>query len=53
MFFSLDLRRIIDFGSAMDVFTMKHLYGSVGPSRYLFSYKPFPSPSAFALIACI
>ncbi|XP_059625914.1 uncharacterized protein LOC132268980 isoform X2 [Cornus florida] len=25
--------RIIDFGSAMDDFTMKHLYGSVGPSR--------------------
>lgn len=25
--------RIIDFGSAMDEFTMKRLYGSVGPSR--------------------
>lgn len=25
--------RIIDFGSALDEFTMKHLYGSVGPSR--------------------
>ncbi|KAK9282121.1 hypothetical protein L1049_005033 [Liquidambar formosana] len=25
--------RIIDFGSAIDKFTMKHLYGSVGPSR--------------------
>ncbi|CAA2974745.1 uncharacterized protein LOC111411818 isoform X2 [Olea europaea var. sylvestris] len=25
--------RIIDFGSAMDEFTVKHLYGSVGPSR--------------------
>ncbi|KAL6214655.1 hypothetical protein ACLB2K_014087 [Fragaria x ananassa] len=25
--------RIIDFGSAMDAFTLKHLYGSIGPSR--------------------
>lgn len=25
--------RIIDFGSAIDGFTMKHLYGSTGPSR--------------------
>ncbi|XP_031112674.1 uncharacterized protein LOC116016509 isoform X3 [Ipomoea triloba] len=25
--------RIIDFGSALDDFTLKHLYGSVGPSR--------------------
>ncbi|PON94973.1 Protein phosphatase [Trema orientale] len=25
--------RIIDFGSAMDEFTLKHLYGSMGPSR--------------------
>ncbi|ONH93503.1 hypothetical protein PRUPE_8G235000 [Prunus persica] len=25
--------RIIDFGSAMDEFTLKHLYGSTGPSR--------------------
>ncbi|CAN6828695.1 unnamed protein product, partial [Brassica oleracea] len=25
--------RIIDFGSALDEFTMKHYYGSVGPSR--------------------
>ncbi|XP_015891455.3 uncharacterized protein LOC107425914 isoform X1 [Ziziphus jujuba] len=25
--------RIIDFGSAIDEFTMKHLYGSTGPSR--------------------
>ncbi|GAV87925.1 Pkinase domain-containing protein/PP2C domain-containing protein [Cephalotus follicularis] len=25
--------RIIDFGSAIDEFTMKHLYGSAGPSR--------------------
>ncbi|KAK2987137.1 hypothetical protein RJ640_019697 [Escallonia rubra] len=25
--------RIIDFGSAVDEFTVKHLYGSVGPSR--------------------
>lgn len=30
-------RRIIDFGSAMDEFTLKHLYGSTGPSRYLLS----------------
>lgn len=28
-------RRIIDFGSALDEFTLKHLYGSTGPSRYL------------------
>lgn len=28
-------RRIIDFGSAIDEFTLKHLYGSTGPSRYL------------------
>lgn len=28
-------RRIIDFGSAIDEFTLKHLYGS-GPSRYKF-----------------
>lgn len=27
-------RRIIDFGSAIDEFTLKHLYASVGPSRY-------------------
>ncbi|KAG7593369.1 Protein kinase-like domain superfamily, partial [Arabidopsis thaliana x Arabidopsis arenosa] len=27
-------RRIIDFGSAFDEYTMKHLYGSTGPSRY-------------------
>ncbi|KAK3003298.1 hypothetical protein RJ639_018522 [Escallonia herrerae] len=26
-------RRIIDFGSAVDEFTVKHLYGSAGPSR--------------------
>ncbi|XP_047263963.1 uncharacterized protein LOC107853145 isoform X3 [Capsicum annuum] len=26
--------RIIDFGSAVDEFTLKNLYGSVGPSRY-------------------
>ncbi|BBH10266.1 Protein phosphatase 2C family protein [Prunus dulcis] len=26
--------RIIDFGSATDEFTLKHLYGSTGPSRY-------------------
>ncbi|KAK6141570.1 hypothetical protein DH2020_024671 [Rehmannia glutinosa] len=26
--------RIIDFGSAVNDFTVKHLYGSVGPSRY-------------------
>ncbi|XP_062085386.1 uncharacterized protein LOC133791475 [Humulus lupulus] len=25
--------RIIDFGSAMDEFTLKHLYGSLGPSK--------------------
>ncbi|CAH9051479.1 unnamed protein product [Cuscuta epithymum] len=25
--------RIIDFGSALDDFTLKHLYGSIGPSR--------------------
>ncbi|CAK7346523.1 unnamed protein product [Dovyalis caffra] len=29
----LERRRIIDFGSAMDEFTLKHLYGSTGPSR--------------------
>lgn len=39
----LIFRRMIDFGSAMDMFTMKHLYGSVGPSRYLFSFEPFPT----------
>ncbi|KAL6007245.1 hypothetical protein ACLOJK_032741 [Asimina triloba] len=27
--------RIIDFGSAIDDFTIKHLYGSHGPSRFL------------------
>ncbi|KAA0057400.1 putative protein phosphatase 2C 51 isoform X4 [Cucumis melo var. makuwa] len=27
------LLRIIDFGSAIDEFTVKHLYGSMGPSR--------------------
>lgn len=31
-------RRIIDFGSALDEFTMKHYYGSAGPSRYLFPF---------------
>ncbi|XP_028105664.1 probable protein phosphatase 2C 51 isoform X7 [Camellia sinensis] len=34
--------RIIDFGSAMDVFTMKHLYGSVGPSRAEQTYEYTP-----------
>ncbi|XP_057508078.1 probable protein phosphatase 2C 51 isoform X5 [Actinidia eriantha] len=34
--------RLIDFGSAMDVFTMKHLYGSVGPSRTEQTYEYTP-----------
>lgn len=34
-------RRIIDFGSALDEFTMKHYYGSVGPSRYFFFFVMF------------
>lgn len=34
MIFLINCRRIIDFGSAMNDFTVKHLYGSVGPSRY-------------------
>ncbi|XP_068634349.1 uncharacterized protein [Aristolochia californica] len=34
--------RIIDFGSAIDLFTIKHLYGSNGPSRseQTFEYAP-------------
>ncbi|CAI0434066.1 unnamed protein product [Linum tenue] len=38
--------RIIDFGSAVDDFTMKHLYGSSGPTRaeQTFEYSP---PEAF------
>lgn len=38
-------RRIIDFGSALDEFTMKHYYGSVGPSRYFFLYIYFGNSS--------
>ncbi|CAK9143757.1 unnamed protein product [Ilex paraguariensis] len=34
--------RIIDFGSAMDEFTVKHLYGSVGPSRAEQTYEYAP-----------
>ncbi|XP_015575876.2 probable protein phosphatase 2C 51 isoform X7 [Ricinus communis] len=38
--------RIIDFGSAMDEFTLKHLYGSAGPSRAEQTYEYAP-PEAF------
>ncbi|XP_052185941.1 uncharacterized protein LOC127797256 isoform X2 [Diospyros lotus] len=34
--------RIIDFGSAMDVFTVKHLYGLFGPSRAEQTYEYTP-----------
>ncbi|XP_058191468.1 uncharacterized protein LOC131308546 isoform X1 [Rhododendron vialii] len=34
--------RMIDFGSAMDMFTMKLLYGSVGPSRSEQTYEYTP-----------
>ncbi|XP_062143587.1 uncharacterized protein LOC133851268 isoform X3 [Alnus glutinosa] len=34
--------RIIDFGSAIDEFTMKHLYGSMGPSRAEQTYEYAP-----------
>ncbi|XP_071717678.1 uncharacterized protein [Rutidosis leptorrhynchoides] len=38
--------RIIDFGSAMDEFTVKHLYGAAGPSRDEQTYEYMP-PEAF------
>ncbi|KAL4558741.1 hypothetical protein LXL04_036943 [Taraxacum kok-saghyz] len=38
--------RIIDFGSAIDEFTIKHLYGSIGPSRNEQTYEYMP-PEAF------
>ncbi|KAJ9188083.1 hypothetical protein P3X46_003477 [Hevea brasiliensis] len=38
--------RIIDFGSAMDEFTLKHLYGSTGPSRAEQTHEYAP-PEAF------
>ncbi|KAK1412580.1 hypothetical protein QVD17_33952 [Tagetes erecta] len=38
--------RIIDFGSAMDEFTIKHLYGAAGPSRDEQTYEYMP-PEAF------
>ncbi|KAI7737817.1 hypothetical protein M8C21_028753 [Ambrosia artemisiifolia] len=38
--------RIIDFGSAMDEFTIKHLYGAAGPSRDEQTYE-YMSPEAF------
>ncbi|KDP21400.1 hypothetical protein JCGZ_21871 [Jatropha curcas] len=38
--------RIIDFGSAMDEFTLKHLYGPTGPSRAEQTYEYAP-PEAF------
>ncbi|MFS7975760.1 putative protein-serine/threonine phosphatase, protein kinase CMGC-GSKL family [Helianthus anomalus] len=38
--------RIIDFGSAMDEFTIKHLYGTAGPSRDEQTYEYMP-PEAF------
>ncbi|KAK1412575.1 hypothetical protein QVD17_33945 [Tagetes erecta] len=34
--------RIIDFGSAMDEFTIKHLYGAAGPSRNEETYEYMP-----------
>ncbi|XP_075099673.1 uncharacterized protein LOC107820295 isoform X10 [Nicotiana tabacum] len=34
--------RIIDFGSAVDDFTLKHLYGSIGPSRAEQTYEYTP-----------
>ncbi|XP_030946649.1 uncharacterized protein LOC115971098 isoform X1 [Quercus lobata] len=34
--------RIIDFGSAIDEFTLKHLYGSTGPSRAEQTYEYTP-----------
>ncbi|CAN4093393.1 unnamed protein product [Withania somnifera] len=34
--------RIIDFGSAIDEFTSKHLYGSIGPSRAEQTYEYTP-----------
>ncbi|KAL6977825.1 protein-serine,threonine phosphatase [Sarracenia purpurea var. burkii] len=47
--------RIIDFGSAMDVFTMKHLYDSVGPSRaegkQQFGEGKQRNPAALVLVA--
>jgi hypothetical protein len=33
--------RIIDFGSALDEYTIKHLYGSTGPSRYFLFFVCF------------
>ncbi|GKA26107.1 protein phosphatase 2C family protein [Tanacetum coccineum] len=44
--FSYFILRIIDFGSAMDEFTTKHLYGSAGPSRDEQTYEYMP-PEAF------
>lgn len=38
--------RIIDFGSAIDEFTIKHLYGAGGPSRNEQTYEYMP-PEAF------
>ncbi|XP_076914191.1 uncharacterized protein LOC143573109 isoform X1 [Bidens hawaiensis] len=38
--------RIIDFGSALDKFTVKHLYGAAGPSRDEQTYEYMP-PEAF------
>ncbi|CAN1176970.1 Probable inactive protein kinase At3g63330 [Linum perenne] len=38
--------RVIDFGSAVDNFTMKHFYGSSGPSRAEQTYEYSP-PEAF------
>lgn len=35
------VRRIIDFGSSIDGFTMKQLYGSAGPSRWGFCLRYF------------
>ncbi|XP_060181146.1 uncharacterized protein LOC132610787 isoform X1 [Lycium barbarum] len=37
--------RIIDFGSAVDEFTLKHLYGSIGPSRAEQTYE-YTAPEA-------
>ncbi|GAU35609.1 hypothetical protein TSUD_30260 [Trifolium subterraneum] len=42
VFFDSFLRRIIDFGSGIDEFTIKHLYASTGPSRAEQTYEYTP-----------
>ncbi|KAF3954537.1 hypothetical protein CMV_020135 [Castanea mollissima] len=49
--------RIIDFGSAIDEFTLKHLYGSTGPSRaeqtYEYTLHLKPCLRQFGLDHCL